>query len=133
MADDSELDYVRTFLGAVHTAMTFKSFSETKVITAIDDTQRGLVYPPELMSATDNYTIKRFDVLLSETNEANLTTAISNILAGIKKLNRREAITSYTRPAVLCNIKLMKGTKAWEHSTTKRWNQTIILDIMWSV
>ena len=133
MADDSELDYVRTFLNKVHTVMTFKSFSEARVITAINDTQRGLVYPPELMSATDNYTIKRFDVLLSETTEANLTTAISNILLGIKKLNRREAITTYTRPAALCNIKLMKGTKAFEQGTTKRWNQTITLDIMWSV
>ena len=133
MVDDSELDYIRTFLGKVHTVMTFKGFHETKNITQIADTQRGLVYPPEIINGTDYYTKKRYNIKLSETTEANLSTAIDNILIGCRKLNRKIAITTYTKPASLSKIIYSGSNKAYEHPTSKRWVQDIQLDVIWRV
>jgi len=132
MADDSELDYIKTFLGLVHTTMTFAHFSETRDITSIADTERGLIYPPEIMNINNLFTIKRYSVLLSADTEANLTAAINNIAIGANKLNRRQTITSYTRETSLTHVVLINGNKAFENNK-KRWDQTISLDITWIV
>ena len=53
MADDSELDYLVTFLKECHATATVSSFSTVKKIFLINDTERILVLPGELVS-TDN-------------------------------------------------------------------------------
>ncbi|MFX1371335.1 MAG: hypothetical protein ACFFCE_05700 [Promethearchaeota archaeon] len=135
MADDSELDYIRTFLGKVHTSATVKHISESKSIYSdkygAGKTHRMLVEPGEVLSA-DNYRyVKRYKIKLSETNEANLMSAFNNILEGILKFNRRETITDYTRPSVMNYIKLAYSNKAYEQDDG-RWYEDIFLDITWS-
>ena len=49
MADDSELDYIRTFLGKVHTVSTVKQIAEVGNISLIADTQKMLVFPMNLL------------------------------------------------------------------------------------
>jgi hypothetical protein len=62
MSDDSNLDYVRTFLGACHSTATVKQFSEVKRIELINDTERILVYPPELINVQYNHYTERYQV-----------------------------------------------------------------------
>ncbi len=52
MTDDSELDYIRTFLNKAHSNATTKHFSETRNVSSdkYNDDNRILVYPGELMS-----------------------------------------------------------------------------------
>ena len=133
MVDDSELDYIRTFLGKVHTAATAKQKEETGKIALIVDTQRIYVLPGELIAPTSSYTYtKRYKVQISETSEANLTTAINNFMIGIFKFNTRQAIAAYTRPSTMLHIELRNGSETKVNKKRARWDCEIILDIEWS-
>ena len=133
MPDDSELDYVRTFLNCVHTGVTAKQFSEVKNIAAIADTSRMLIYPPELLGSDgDDFYWKRFKVAMSETSEITLTTALNNVIIGIRKFNKRTAIGSFTRPATMCHMKLANGNAPFEDPVNKRWDCVIYIDVEWS-
>jgi L-lactate utilization protein LutC len=131
MADDSELDYIRTFLGAVHTAATVKQYSEEKTIDAIVDAtyQRMLVYPGELINNSFNRYTKRFMVKISETSEANLTTAINNVLDGKETFNKRGTIAAYSKPSTMVHIEVVNTNKCFENPNTKRWYCDIYLDV----
>ena len=131
MADDSELDYIRTFIGSVMTGYTIKQFSEVKQLSLINDTQRGLVYPGELLTSNDLYYIKRFKVSFSDTTEVAFTTAFKLLIAGIKNYNMR--LAGPTQVSDMVHITLVSGNKNFEHGTTKRWYQDINLDITWLV
>jgi len=135
MVDDSELDHVRTFLGKVHTAATVKHIEEAgDIIKIVDATfQRMLVYPPEIIGIYSTRVEKRYLVKVSETSEANLTTAINNIQIGIEKANRRETITAWTKPASWCYIKFINSNKAFYNFKNKRYELDIYLDIEWSM
>lgn len=127
MADDSEMDYLRTFLGYIHTTATVKHYTELRNLNAIQDTSRMLIYPPEMTGATPFYTEKLFKVTLVEATEALMMAAINNIIIGCWKLNTRQAITSYTRPATFIQCKVVSSNQAYENGQTKYWFQDIKL------
>lgn len=131
MADDSELDYVRTFVGEVMTGYTIKQFSEVKNLSFIDDTQRGLVYPGEIITIHDVYFITRYLLKLSDATEAALTAGIKLLIGGAKTYNSRQA--GPTQVADMTHVKIEPGSKAYEHGSTKRWYQDLNIDITWSV
>lgn len=131
MVDDSELDYIRTFCGEVMTGYTIKHYSEIRRLAKINDTQRGLVHPGELLIADNVYYRKRYKLELSDTTEAAINTGMKNLIAGIKKYNRRQ--TGPTQVASMSHIALVLGNKASEVGTTKRWKMEVNLDIAWSV
>ena len=131
MADDSELDYVRTFVGEVMTGYTIKQFSEIKKISLINDTQRGLVYPGEILTMNDVYFESRYKLKLSDTTEAALTAGIKLLIAGAKNYNRRQA--GPTQVTGMVYIAVRSGSKSFENGTTKRWHVDLNLDITWSV
>ena len=91
MADDSELDYLRTLLLEIMPGFTVKHYSEIKNISMINDTKRALLYPGEILTMNDVYYTTRYKVKISAPNEANLTTVIKKIIDGSKKYNRRHA------------------------------------------
>lgn len=136
MPDDSELDYVRTFLHCVHTVATVKHKFETGKATNINDTQKMIVYPPELIGSDgDDFYWKRYLIKITETSEANLSTALNNIFIGIRKFNKRTPITSFTRPGTMCHMRFANANKA--HFTKKSatngiWGQDIYIDVEWS-
>jgi len=132
MADDSELDYIRTFLGCVHTVATVKHIEEAGNLMLISDTQKMLVLPPEIVGIYATRVVKRYLVKISETTEANLTTAINNIQIGIEKSNRRETIASWTKPSTWCYIKFINSNKAFCNFKTKRYDIDIYIDVEWS-
>ena len=82
MVDDSELDYVRTFIGEVMTGYTIKQYSEVKNISLISDTQRGLVYPGEILTFNDVYFVTRYKLKLSDTTEIAMTAGLKLLIAG---------------------------------------------------
>ena len=131
MVDDSELDYVRTFIGEVMTGYTIKQYSEVKNISLISDTQRGLVYPGEILTFNDVYFVTRYKLKLSDASEAALTTGLKLLIAGAKLYNSR--LTGPTQVASMTHIRLVSGNQAYEVGNTKRWNQDIMIDITWSV
>jgi c-di-AMP phosphodiesterase-like protein len=133
MVDDSELDYIRTFLGKVHTAATAMQIEEAGNLALINDTQRMLVFPGEILSVSSTRITKRYLVKVSETGEATLTTAINNIQIGILKANRRQTITAWTKPASWCTIRFANSNKQFYNLKTKRWDCDIYLDIEWSI
>ena len=133
MADDSELDYIATFLGKIHTAATVKHIDETGKITNIADTQKMLLYPPEILGAYSTRMMKQYQITIIETSEANLTTALNNIQAGILKCNRRETITDFTKPSTWCYCELARSNKAFFNKKTSKWSQDVYLNVEWSI
>ena len=88
----------------------------------------------ELMGLdADDFYWKRYKVQISETSEANLITALNNIIIGIRKFNKRTAITGFTyaSAATMCHIKLANSTLD-DKNKNKRWACDISLDIEWS-
>lgn len=132
MVDDSELDYIRTFVGEVMTGYTIKQYSEAKTMKAINDTQKGLVYPGEIIFIDDVYFVSRYKLMLADASEAALTTGLKNLISGTKNYNRR--VAGPTQVSSMTNIKVVPaGIKAYEVGTTKRWNMILNLEITWSV
>jgi hypothetical protein len=131
MADDSELDYIRTFVGEAMTGYTIKHYSEVRNLHFINDTQRGLVYPGELLTVNEVYYEKRYKLKLEDTTEAALNTGMKNLISGIRKYNRR--IAGVTQVASMSVIHISSGNQAYEVGSNKKWNMDIMLDITWSV
>ncbi len=133
MADDSELDYIVTLLGKIHTTATVVQIETKGNILLAHDLQRMLVFPGELLYSTTFTYGKRYKVRVSEESEANLMGAISDIILGLWKMNTRQTITDYTRPTTLIHAKLMHSNRAFYHPKSKRWDVDIFLDIDWSI
>ena len=96
MADDSELDYIRTFLTKILPLTTTKHFSEVKKISVINDTTRILVYPGELIGVDGKFYTKRYKVKISETSEAALMATLNTIIENIEKLQRGQTIGQFS-------------------------------------
>lgn len=125
MADDSWMDYIRTFLSKIHTTATVYHITE-KGKQPIGDTEWIRVYPSELMSSNEHYHLLRFRITLHESTEPLLMAAVNNIAIGVSKLNRRETITDYTRPASFIHVELKDGNKVF--SRNGWFNQDLNLD-----
>jgi len=95
MADDSELDYIRTFLQYACPYSTVKHFSEVKKTSAINDTRRILVYPGELIGVDGKFYKKRYKIKISDTSEASLMEIFNSIMEAIHDLSRGQEATAY--------------------------------------
>lgn len=133
MVDDSELDYIKTFLGKVHTTMTFKHYSEERDMKRIASATRGQIRLPEIMNANELYTVKKYLIKLETATEALMSTAINNIMIGCGKINNGTTITAYTKETSLSKVFFVSANKAFEDSTGKKWNQDIYLEFVWRV
>jgi len=91
MADDSELDYLRTLLLEIMPGFTVKHYSEVKNISYINDTKKALLYPGEILTMNDVYYTTRYKLKISAPNEIDLIAVIKKLIDGSKKYNRRHA------------------------------------------
>lgn len=138
MADyTTELDCVRTFLLKVHTVATTKHAPvEASQISHVLDasSQRMLVHPPELMSVDGDFYWKRYRIELEEVAEAGLMTAINNIIIGIRKFNKRTAISEfvYASAPTMCNIKYVNSGEVKVRTKRSIWKCEIWIDVRWS-
>ena len=139
MADyTTELDCVRTFLLKVHTAATTKHYpvEAGKLSNIVDATnQKMLVHPPELIGSDgDDFYWKRYKIEISETSEANLMTAINNIIIGIRKFNKRTAITGFTYASAptMCHVKFARSNLIEAKNRNDSWKCDLWIDVEWS-
>ena len=95
MADDSELDYLKTFLQFAVPVATVNHFSEKRKIDLIDDNRRILIFPAELISVDGKFYKKRYKIQISETSEANLMETFNLILRNVDLLQRQAEPSSY--------------------------------------
>jgi hypothetical protein len=126
LVDATHLDYIRTFLGKVHTVATVKHFVEQRSLEEINDTSRMLIYPGEILGSYSNVVQERYVVKLYEESEALLITAINNIITGCWKLNSRQAITSYTRPAAFIYCEFKFSNKVFVNAENYFWTDVTI-------
>lgn len=91
LADDSELDYLRTLLLEIMPGFTVKHYTEQKNIAHINDTKRALLYPGTILTMNDVYYETRYKLKISAPNEADLNTVVKKLIDGAKKYNRRHA------------------------------------------
>ena len=133
----TELDCVRTFLLKVHTVATTEHapVEASKLSDVLDATsQRMLVHPPELMSVDGSFYIKRYRVEIEEVAEAGLMTAINNIIIGIRKFNRRAAITDfvYASASTMCHMKYVNSGEPEVYTKRSVWKCEVWIDVQWS-
>ena len=130
---DSLLDYIAAFTTRIHTVATSSTYDITPYIDDIVDAteQKILVYPGEYLGSFGDYYTTRHLVKISETSAVNLKTALNNIQIGIGKLNRREAITSYTRETTLIYCKFAYTNKPFK-ITSGKWYIDLYLDFTWT-
>ena len=139
MADyTTELDCVRTFLLKVHTAATTRHapVEASKISNILDaSSQRMLVHPPELIGSDgDDFYWKRYMIEIEEVGEAGLMTAINNIIIGIRKFNKRTAITGFTYASAptMCHVKYVNSDKVEVKTKGSIWKCKIWIDVEWS-
>lgn len=136
MVDDSELDYIRTFLGLVHTAATVKHYPmEAGKVDLISDAtyEKILVHPGEIIGQDLTHITKRYPIEILESSEANLSTALENIEIGCEKANSWQTITSWTRPSKWCSVYIGKSEPAKIISGSGIAKIKIYLEVEWSV
>lgn len=121
MVDDSELDYLATFIGKVNTTHTVKTIETVRNINTIEDTQSVLIYSGETIGA-GSYSVKRqYKLQYKDVTEAALNSSIYAIVEGIRKLNAREAIAAYTKPNSLIGIKFISSANDYFHIGAGNW------------
>jgi len=131
MVDATELDYIRTFIGAVCTLSTVKHVVENgKDISNIIDAsfQRILVKQGELMNTSSNRYLKRFKILISQPSEVLLMGEINNLIDGIQKFQKRVGIDGYDYVSTFTWIELISCNEGKINFKTSRWDNQIIID-----
>ena len=107
----TQLDDVVTFLGksgTVAVTVTVKHVEDSGSLRHVGSGNRILVNEPGLTSydwGILEYTYD-YDCLIDVDTEANYTILLDGLKTNIDKLNRRETITSYTKPATLVRVTL---------------------------
>ncbi len=103
MADDSELDYLKTFFTHI-TSSTVETFSEVKKISNIASTKRLLIFPPELINIDGKFYTKRYKISLLETSEANLMSTFNQIVEGIDIITKGLTTLDYIYKNISINV-----------------------------
>ena len=128
----SELDYIDDFLSKVHTTYTVETIQTTRNIANIGDTQAILVYSGEIVSTTMISVIKQHKIQYWDATEEALNTAIYALIEGVRKLNAREAITSYTKPNALIGIQIISSGKDYYNIKSGVWSaNSIKIEVEW--
>lgn len=128
MVDDSELDYLITFIDEATTGLTVKSFETIRKVEKIAGLKKCLIEPGEILSIDESFYSKRFKVKLSVATEAIMTSIINEIVEGAKNYNKRAA--GYTFPVTMANVKFVYSNKSYI-GDSNRWLNDIYLDVEW--
>lgn len=129
MADDSELDYLKTFIGEVTTSLTVNSYEDKRKLMDVTGEKKCLIEPGELLSVDGSFYKKRYKIKLSLENEANVMSILNEIIEGIFTYN--SGASGLTKVSVMCNLKFAYSNKAWVTSKG-RWEYDIYIDVEWS-
>lgn len=130
---DSELDYIYDFLIRVNTAHTIATFETTKNIHVINDPQAILVYPGESLSSSGNIIKRQYKLQYKDASEGALNASIYALIEGIRKLNAREAIDSYTRDTSLVGMQFVSSGLDYHQMNSGNWYGNITIIVKWIV
>lgn len=133
IADDSELDYIADFLRKVHTTYTVATIETTRNIHTIDDTQAILLYAGESISSSGNILKRQYKLQYKDASEGVLNASFYALIEGIRKLNAREAITSYTRNTSLVGMQFVSSGLDYHQMTAGNWYANIKIIVKWIV
>lgn len=133
MADDSELDYIADFLRKVHTTHTVNTAETTLNINTIIDTQSILVYPGESLSSSGIILKRQYNLQYKDATEGALNASVYALIEGIRKLNAREAITSYTRDTSLVGMQFVSSGLDFHQMKIGNWYANIKIIVTWIV
>lgn len=125
MVDDSELDYLKTFVDEATTALTVETYETKRKGTG---RKNCLIEPGELLSVDGSFYKKRFKLRLRTTTEAMMTGFINEIIDGTIVYSKRGA--GFTYPATMCNIKFAYTNKTFVEGEI--WKNDVYLDVRWS-
>jgi hypothetical protein len=131
MADDSELDYIATFIGKVNTAHTVATIETIRNINSINDNQSVLIYAGETLSNDGIIINRQYKMQYKDASEGALNSAIYALIEGIRKLNTRETITDYTKPNSLVGGAFVSGGKDYFNIGAGNWYTNVIIIMRW--
>jgi hypothetical protein len=131
MADDSELDYIDTFLTAIHTGYTVETIETTRNINMIADTQAVLVYTGEALNNNGIIINKQYKLQYKDTSEGNLNSAIYGLIEGIRKLNARETIAGYTKDTSIVGMEFVGTGLDYYHVGANTWYANVKIIVRW--
>ena len=95
MADDSELDYLKTLFENLCPDTTIKTISEIRNINLIKDNSRILIFPSELINVDGKFFKKRFKIQYSDLSETRLNIGFNLIVNGIDIVNKDSILRTY--------------------------------------
>lgn len=131
MVDATELDFIRTFIGAVCTLSTVKHILEHgNNVHSIGDAsyQNILVKKGELMSTSSNRYLMRFKVLFSQPSETLMIGEIRNLIDGIQKFQKRVTIDGYTYESTFTWIELVSSNEGKHEFKSGLFDKMLIID-----
>lgn len=131
MADDSELDYIMTFIGKVNTTHTIASIETTKNINSINNTQSVLIYGGETLSVSGSIMKRQYHIQYKDATEGALNSSLYTLVEGIEKLNARETITDYTKPNSLVGMQFISTGLDYHSFTNGNWYANILITADW--
>jgi len=127
MVDDSELDYLKTFVDEATTGLTVATYETIRNIQQIAGIKKCIIEPGEFLSTDGSFYKKRFKLKLSVASEAIMTSVINEIINGCATYNKRGA--GFTFPATMCNVTFIYTNKTFVEGKT--WLNDIYLDVEW--
>jgi len=127
MPDDSELDYIQTFLEEVTTLLIVETFETKRKIKQVTTAKKCLVEPGQFLNVDGAFFTKRYKIKLSVANEIIMTSIINEIIDGIIVYNK--GATGLTKVSVMCNLKLVYTNKSYIENGI--WLNDLFIDIEW--
>lgn len=131
MADDSELDYIATFIGKVNTAHTVKTIETVRNINLINDTQSVLIFAGETVGNKKISIKRRYHIQYKDATEGALNSSFYALNEGIRKANARETITDWTRPTNLIGFTFISGGGDYYQIKGGNWYGNVTLEAEW--
>ena len=131
MPDDSELDYIADFLRKVLTTYTVETIETTTNINTIADEQACLVYSGRALGASAVIIKKQYKIQFRNETEALLNATIYALIEGIRKLNSREVITSYTRDTSLIEMLFLSSGLDFHNLKSRKWYANVDIIVTW--
>ena len=129
----TQMDDVVTFLGKSGT-VTVKHIEDAGTPRGVGAGNRILVYTPKLTS--NDWGIQRYiydyDCESEIDTEANYFTLMTGLKTNIDKMNRRETITSYTKPATLVSMNLVSEDYVFSRPSN-RLRGRFTIRVEWSI
>ncbi len=127
----AELGFIMDFLAKVHTTHTVKEITTTRNINLINDAQSILVYAGHVIGFDGLHLKKQYHLQYKDASEAALNASIYALIEGIKKLNKREAIPSFTRDTSLVGIQFLLSSKDFYQMVGRNWYANVYIIVSW--